>query len=117
MGVMRFGKNHKLNPRFIGLFEVLKRIGTLAYRVALPPMPDGVHNVFNISMQRKYMSHPSYVVNSEPLQLMTNMSYEERPTQILDRQERTIRNKVIQMVKVKWLNHSEGKLLGKLILT
>ena len=106
-GVMRFGKKGKLSPRFIGPFEILERIGTLAYRVALPPALSGVHNVFHISMLRKYMSNPSHVLNYEPLQLTPNMSYEERPVQILARQERRLRNKVIPMVKVKWLNHSE----------
>ena len=106
-GVMRFGKKGKLSPRFIGPFEILERIGTLAYRVALPPALAGVHNVFHISMLRKYMSNPSHVLNYEPLQLTPNMSYEERPVQILARQERRLRNKVIPMVKVKWLNHSE----------
>ncbi|XP_073035230.1 uncharacterized protein [Primulina eburnea] len=106
-GVMRFGKKGKLSPRFIGPFEILERVGTLAYRVALPPSLSGVHNVFHVSMLRKYMSNPSHVLNYEPLQLTPHLSFEERPTQILDRQEKRLRNKVIQMVKVKWLNHSE----------
>ena len=53
------------------------------------------------------MSNPSHVLNYEPLQLTPNMTYEERPVQILARQEKRLRNKVIPMVKVKWLNHSE----------
>ncbi|XP_042400952.1 uncharacterized protein LOC121990981 [Zingiber officinale] len=106
-GVMRFGKKGKLSPRFIGPFEILDRVGTLAYRVALPPNLAGVHNVFHVSMLRKYLSNPSHVLHFEPLRLAPNLSYEEKPTQILDRQERKLRNKVIKMVKVKWLNHSE----------
>ncbi|XP_075475632.1 uncharacterized protein LOC142507891 [Primulina tabacum] len=66
-GVMRIGKKGKLSPRFIGLFEILEKIGTLAYRVALPPMLVGVHNVFHILMLLKYMSNPSHVLNHEPL--------------------------------------------------
>ncbi|XP_075475621.1 uncharacterized protein LOC142507594 [Primulina tabacum] len=106
-GVMRFCKKDKLSPSFIGPFEVLEKNGTLAYRVTFPPILARVHNVFHISMLRKYMSNPSHVLNHEPLQLTPNMSYDERPTQILDRQERRLRNKVIHMVKVKWLTHSE----------
>ncbi|XP_073051330.1 uncharacterized protein [Primulina eburnea] len=83
--VMRFCKQGKLNPRFIGPFEVLERIGTLAYRVALPPMLAGMHNVFHISMLRKYMLNPSHMLNYEPLQITPNTSYEERPIQILNR--------------------------------
>ncbi|XP_073276463.1 uncharacterized protein [Primulina huaijiensis] len=106
-GVMRFGKKDKLGPRFIGSFEILEKIGTLAYRVVMPPMRAKVHNVFHISILQKYMSNPSHVLNNEPLQQTPIMSYEKKPIQILDMQERRLRNKVIQMVKVKWLNHSE----------
>ncbi|XP_073064054.1 uncharacterized protein [Primulina eburnea] len=89
-GVMRFGKKDKLNLRFIRPFQILEKIRTLAYRVALPPMLVGVHNVFHISILRKYMSNPSHVLNYKPLQLNPNTSFEERPIQILDRQERRL---------------------------
>ncbi|XP_073119653.1 uncharacterized protein [Henckelia pumila] len=106
-GVMRFGKKWKLAPRFIGPFEILDRVGALAYRVALPPNLDGVHNVFHVSMLRKYVLNPSHVLSMEPLQLSPHMTYEEMPIQILDRQERRLRNKWIPMIKVRWQNHSE----------
>ncbi|XP_073271497.1 uncharacterized protein [Primulina huaijiensis] len=100
-GVMRFEKKRKLSPRFIRPFEILERVGTLAYRVALPPNQAGVHNVFHVSMLRKYMSKPSHVLNYEPLQLTPNLSFEERPTQMLDRQERRLRNKAATDAFVK----------------
>ena len=53
-GVVRFGKHGKLSPRFIGPFEILERIGSVAYRLALPPSMSGVHEVFHVSMLRKY---------------------------------------------------------------
>ncbi|XP_073020310.1 uncharacterized protein [Primulina eburnea] len=106
-GVMIFGKKGKFSSRYMGLFEIQERVGTLAYRVALPRNLAGVHNVLHVSMLRKYMSNPLYVLNYEPLQLSPNLSLEERPTKILDRQERRLWNKVIHIVKVKWLNHSE----------
>ncbi|XP_075521480.1 uncharacterized protein LOC142554696 [Primulina tabacum] len=92
-GVMRFGKKYKLSPRFIRPFEILERVGTIAYRVALPSNLEEVNNVFHVSMLRKYMSNPLHVLNYKPLQLMLNLFFEERPTQILDRQERRLRNK------------------------
>ena len=52
-GVVRFGKRGKLSPRFIGHFKILERIGTVAYRLALPPSMSGVHEVFHVSMLRK----------------------------------------------------------------
>ena len=58
-GVIRFGKKGKLSPRFIGPYEVIERIGPVAYRLALPPSLEGVHNVFHVSMLRRYRSAQS----------------------------------------------------------
>jgi hypothetical protein len=66
-GVMRFGIKGKLSPRFIGPFEVLDRVGKVAYRLALPPMLAGVHNIFHVSMLRKYVADCNHVVAYEPL--------------------------------------------------
>ncbi|XP_073061749.1 uncharacterized protein [Primulina eburnea] len=104
-GVMRFGKKGKLSPRFIEPFEILDRIGERAYRLALPPDLDKVHNVFHVSMLRKYVSNPIHVLRHEPLDLMPNLSYHERPVQILDRKVKVLRNKEIGIVKVLWSNH------------
>ncbi|XP_073153069.1 uncharacterized protein [Henckelia pumila] len=104
-GVMRFGKKEKLSPRYIGPFEILERVGTLAYRLALPAPLSAVHNVFHVSMLRKYMANLTHVLELEPLQLAGYLSFEERSVRILERQERKLRNRVIPMDKVQWLNH------------
>ena len=62
-GVVKSGKRGKLSPRFIGPFEILERIGVVAYRLALPPNMSGVHEVFHVSMLRKYTPDPSHVVD------------------------------------------------------
>ena len=62
-GVVRFGKRGKLSPRFIGPFEILERVGTIAYRLALPPNMSGVHEVFHVFMLRKYTPDPAHVVD------------------------------------------------------
>ena len=62
-GVVRFGKRGKLSPRFMGSFEILERLGTVAYRLALPPSRSGVHEVFHVSMLRKYTPDPAHVVD------------------------------------------------------
>ena len=62
-GVVRFGKCGKLSPRFIGPFEILERIGTVTYRLVLPPNMSGVHEVFHISILRKYTPDPAHVVD------------------------------------------------------
>ena len=61
-GVMRFGKKRKLAPRYIGPFEILERVGMVAYRLALPPNMSKVHLVFHVSMLSKYISDPSHVL-------------------------------------------------------
>ena len=62
-GVVKFGKRGKLSPRFIGHFEILERVGTVAYWLALPPSVSGVHEVFHVSMLRKYTPNPARVVD------------------------------------------------------
>ena len=62
-GVVRFGKGGKLSLRFIGPFEILNRVGTVAYRLALPPSMSGVHKVFHVSLLRRYTSDPAHVVD------------------------------------------------------
>ncbi|KAL5568108.1 hypothetical protein UlMin_024683 [Ulmus minor] len=76
-GVMQFGKKGKLSPRYIEPFEILERIGKVAYRLALPPELSSVHNVFHVSMLRKYISDPSHVLESEPIEVHENLTYEE----------------------------------------
>ena len=62
-GVIRFGKRRKLSPRFMGSLEKLERLGTVAYRLALPPSRSCVHEVFHVSRLRKYTPDPAHVVD------------------------------------------------------
>ena len=104
-GLMRFGKSGKLSPRFIGPFEILKRIGDAAYRLALPPQLSGVHDVFHVSMLRKYEPDPSHVLDWTDLEVDEDASYEERPVRVLDRRDQVLRGKTIPLVKVLWKHH------------
>ena len=74
--------------------------------LALPPSLSGVHNVFHVSMLRKYTPNTSHILRQEPIQLKEDLTYEERPVQILDRSEKELRNKKISLVKVLWRNQS-----------
>ena len=105
-GVMRFGKKGKLSPRYVGPFEILERIGHVAYKLTLPPALSRIHCVFHISMLRRYVSDPSHILSYEPLQVQENLSYEEMPMEILDCKDQVLRNKTIHLVKVLWRNHS-----------
>ncbi|XP_031742867.1 uncharacterized protein LOC116404494 [Cucumis sativus] len=75
-----------LSPRFVGPFEISERIGVVAYRLALPPSLFAVHNVFHVSMLRKYVADPSHVVDYEPLEIDENLSYVEQLVEILTRE-------------------------------
>ncbi|XP_028087500.1 uncharacterized protein LOC114288215 [Camellia sinensis] len=90
----------KLSPRFIGPLEILERIGEVAYRLAVPPPPSGVHDVFHISMLRKYEPDPSYVLDWTELEVEEDVSYEERLVKILDTRDQVLRGKTIPLAKV-----------------
>ena len=77
----------------------------MAYRLKLPPQLDKIHDVFHVSMLRKYISDPSHILREQPVELRENLAYEEEPVQILDRREQVLRSKVIPLVKILWRNH------------
>ncbi|TYK27113.1 hypothetical protein E5676_scaffold478G00020 [Cucumis melo var. makuwa] len=104
-GVLRFEKKGKLSLRFVGPFEILKRIGPVAYRLALPPSFSVVHDVFHVSMLRRYVADPTHVVNFKPLQINEDLSYEEQPVEILAIEVKMLHNRGIPLVKVLWRNH------------
>ena len=104
-GVVHFGKRGKLSPHYIGPFEIVERIGPVAYRFDLSEELSRVHNVFHISMLRKYISNPSHVLETPDIELRDDLSYEEQPVQILGREEKELRNKTISLVKFLWRNH------------
>ena len=101
-GVIRFGKHGKLSPRFIGPFEVLERIDTVAYRLALPPSMIGVHEVFHVSMLRKYTPDPALVVDWGQIEVDTDGTFEEGPVCIVDSRDQVLRRKTMRLVRVLW---------------
>nr|CAD1823463.1 unnamed protein product [Ananas comosus var. bracteatus] len=102
-GVKRFGVRRKLSPRYIGLYEVLERIGTVAYRLALPPKLADVHNVFHVSNLRKFIHDPEHAMLYKPPELQEDLSYEEFPVMIIAREVRKLRNREIPYVKIRLL--------------
>src|SRR5687767_12569690 len=103
-GVMRFGKKGKLSPRYIGPNKVLRRIGKVAYELDLPSELAMVHPVFHVSMLRKFIGDENIIVPLQDVQIEENLSYEELPVEIVDRQVKWLRNKEIASVKVLWRN-------------
>ncbi|KAK4736684.1 hypothetical protein R3W88_000381 [Solanum pinnatisectum] len=103
-GVMRFGKKGKLSPRFIGPYRILRRVGRVTYELELPSGLEYVHLVFYVSMLRKCVGDPSRVVPVEDVHITEELSYEESPIAILDRQVCKLRTKEVTSVKVLWRN-------------
>ena len=99
-GVVRFGKRGKLSPRFIGPFEILERIGTVAYRLALPPSMSGVHEVFHVSMLRKYTPDQAHVVDWGQIEVDTDGTLEEGLVCILDSRDQVLRCKTVRLLRV-----------------
>ncbi|KAK8578800.1 hypothetical protein V6N12_069144 [Hibiscus sabdariffa] len=93
-------RERELSPRYISPFEVLEKVGPVAYRLALPPKFGKIHNVFHVSMLRRYRSDPSHVLEPEEVELNPDLSYEEEPVMILDREVKRLRNKNVSLVKV-----------------
>jgi hypothetical protein len=82
----------------------LKRLGPVAYQLALPPNLSNLHDVFHVSQLRKYIPDPSHVWNVDEIPLKLTTTYQVKPVAILDRGEKTLRNKVISLEKVLWEN-------------
>nr|CAD1836424.1 unnamed protein product [Ananas comosus var. bracteatus] len=108
-GIRRFRIREKLSPRFIGPYEILERVGSVAYCLALPPNLSDVHNVFYVSVLWKYIFDPAHVLDATPLELREDLSFEEQPVRILACEVRKLRNRDIPYVKVLWRNHGERK--------
>ena len=108
-GVMRFGKKGKLSLRYIRLFEVIERIGEVAYRLALPLALSRLHDVFHLSMLKKYLHGPSHILSYETLDVDPKLTYEEKSVEILDQKDKVLHNKTVPFVKVLWRNHDVEK--------
>ena len=104
-GVVRFGKRRKLSPRFIGPFEILERVGTVVYRLALPPSMSGVHEVFHDSMLRKYTPDSAHVVDLGQIEVDTDETFEEGPVCIVDSRDQVLRRKTVRLVRVLWRHY------------
>ncbi|XP_024021743.1 uncharacterized protein LOC112091713 [Morus notabilis] len=104
-GVTQFGVKGKLAPRYIGPFPIMQRVGVVAYRLALLPELSHVHDVFHVSMLRKYQPDPEAVVQWYDVPTQDDMTYDEVPVPIIDRKMKSLRHREIPLVKVLWQHH------------
>lgn len=101
-GITRAIKTRKLTPRFIEPFQILRRIGPVAYHIALPSNLSNIHDVFHVSQLRKYYPGPSHVIEPESVELRDNLEYEALPIKILDDRIKELRGKQIALVRLVW---------------
>ena len=104
-GVVRFNKRGKLSPMFIGPFEMLEGIGIVVYRLTLPPDMSGVHEVFHVSMLRKYTPDPAHVVDLGQIEVDTDETFEEGPVCIVDSRDQVLQCKTVRLVRVLWRHY------------
>nr|GEU29341.1 putative reverse transcriptase domain-containing protein [Tanacetum cinerariifolium] len=101
-GVIRFRKQEKHNPRYIGPFKILERIGPVAYKLELPEELSNVHSTFHISNLKKCLSNESLIISMKKLRLDDKLNFMEEPVEIMDREVKQLKKCRIPIVKVRW---------------
>ncbi|GKA12939.1 putative reverse transcriptase domain-containing protein [Tanacetum coccineum] len=101
-GVVRFGKKGKLAPRFVGPFEIVEKVGPVAYRLDLPEELNGVHDTFHVSNLKKCLADPTLQVPLDEIQVDAKLNFVEEPVEILEREFKKLKRSRIAIVKVRW---------------
>ncbi|GJX59932.1 putative reverse transcriptase domain-containing protein [Tanacetum coccineum] len=101
-GVIRFGKRGKLALRYVGPFEILERIGPVAYRLRLPEELSSVHDTFHVSNLKKCLADANLHVSLNEIKIDKTLRFVEEPVEIMDREIRNLKRSKISLVKVNW---------------
>ncbi|GJR63803.1 putative reverse transcriptase domain-containing protein [Tanacetum coccineum] len=101
-GVVRFGKRGKLNPRYVGPFKVIEKVGTVAYKLELPQQLSRVHNTFQVSNLKKCLSDESLMIPLGELHVDDKLHFMEEPVEVVDRKIKQLKRSRIPIIKVRW---------------
>ncbi|GKB30713.1 putative reverse transcriptase domain-containing protein [Tanacetum coccineum] len=101
-GVIRFGKRGKLNPRYIGPFKIIAKVGTVAYRLELPEKLSRVHSTFHVSKLKKCMADEPLAIPLDEIQVDDKLNFIEEPVEVMDREVKRLKQSRIPIVKVRW---------------
>ncbi|GJS51104.1 putative reverse transcriptase domain-containing protein [Tanacetum coccineum] len=101
-GVIRFDKRGKLNPRYIGPFKIIAKVGTVAYRLELPEKLSRVHSTFHVSKLKKCMADEPLAIPLDEIQVDDKLNFIEEPVEIMDREVKRLKQSRIPIVKVRW---------------
>ncbi|GJT79562.1 putative reverse transcriptase domain-containing protein [Tanacetum coccineum] len=101
-GVIRFGKRGKLNPRYIGPFKIIAKVGTVAYRLELPEQLSRVHSTFHVSNLKKCLADEPLAIPLDEIQIDDKLHFIEEPVEIMDREVKRLKQSRIPIVKVRW---------------
>ncbi|GJW38112.1 putative reverse transcriptase domain-containing protein [Tanacetum coccineum] len=101
-GVIRFGKKGKLAPRFVGPFEIVEKVGPMAYRLDLLEELNSVHDTFHVSNPKKCLADPTLQVPLDEIRVDAKLNFVEEPVEILEREFKKLKRSKIVIVKVRW---------------
>ncbi|GJX73046.1 hypothetical protein Tco_0311641 [Tanacetum coccineum] len=101
-GVVRFGRKGKLAPRYVGPFEIVKRVGPVAYRLRMPQEPISIHDTFHVSNLKKCLADANLQVPLEEIEIDNKLHFVEEPVEIVEREVKKLKIKRIPIVKVCW---------------
>ncbi|GKB49838.1 hypothetical protein Tco_0900591 [Tanacetum coccineum] len=111
-GMLHFGKKGKLAPRYVGLLEILERIGLVAYRLRLSEELSGVHDTFHVSNLKKCLADDSLHVPLDEIKVDKTLYFVEEPVEIMDREIKSLKRSKISLVKVRWIQSVVPSSLG-----
>ena len=91
-----------MSSRFVGPFEILERVGAIAYHLALPPSLAGIHDVFHVSQLRGYIPDPTHILDHSRLSIESDHTFREEPMRFIDQTVKQLRRRQVPLILVQW---------------